>query len=540
MSTNEKIKLDITSAFDPGGFAKASNAVKGLGVEMKKGGKAANELLSAFGTAEGAIGNVASTMSKLGAAFKGGGGWALAAAGVALLISKYVELREAAEKVAEETRKAWKDDLIKKMESSLSGLKDKYAKITDEIERGAKAAEKIAKAYEGLAKSEISVSNAESDRIVALLEGEKQSALVGVEDPVKRKAIELDYESQIFDSKKKAAQFERDQKAWMANQKVETAEGSLAAGKNTLSVLQAKAEELKATIAASSSEEYLKKNPMPSAPEGGTFKGLAASTVVGGATGAAAWGIKSQLDQMEYRKKMDTWIKESGSFTPEQERIKKDAVEELLKVQSGISDATTSVKELSIGVSSSKNERDSILKVNDASSTRQDIVQGGLADNQSAFEKTLSDYQTALDERVKVEEQITRKEEEISRLKEKEKDREDKKIQWNQQAAQAKQLGAAGWNQQQTAAANDKEDADKGTQKEAKWVSNAMKRMSTGAKLSKGEMERIGNFNDFQKLQGVNPFDPGNAAAKQLQKLDDNLKELKGLRADLQNAIKIN
>jgi len=245
MATNEQIKLDIVSGFDPGGFVKANNAVKGLGSEMKKGSKVADQLMTAFGSGDGAVGQFAGTINKLGAAFKGGGWIALAVAGVAFLATKFMEAREAAKKLAEEQRKTWSDDLLKKSESILEGIKTKHAQISDEIERGAKAAEKIAKAYEGLAKSEVSLQNAQTDKTVSLLEGEKQSALSGESDPVKRKQIEINYERQILEVKKEASKFERDQKASMAQENVTLAEKQLSTEKQKLSELSARAEELK-------------------------------------------------------------------------------------------------------------------------------------------------------------------------------------------------------------------------------------------------------------------------------------------------------
>lgn len=478
MATNEKIKLDITSAFDPGGFSKANRAVRELGGEMKKGGKVANELMGAFGSANGAIGDVASSVSKLGAAFKGGGWVALAVAGVALLVAKFFEAKEAAAKLAEEQRKMWSEQLIKKTETSLTILKSRHAQIADEIERGAKAADKIAKSYEALAKSEISASNAEADKTVALLEGGKQSALSAEEDPVKRKAIELDYERKIFEAKKESAQFERDQKKSMAGEKVSEAESALAAEKSKLASLRSRAKEL------------------------------------------ADW--------------MSTRTGESKT------RLYGQAKSELDSTRGSMKDTESSIREKSLGLSSARNEQRAAMDADQAAMTREAIAQGEMADKQAAFEKAQAEYQNNLDRRLKVEQLIARQEAKIADAKDKEAARETKRAEWKAQADKARQLGAGGWNRAKAAEAESTLAVGKDSKNEAEWVAGAKRRMSTGAKLSKKDMDRIANFGEWQKLQGANPFNPAKAAADQAKAQAENLAELKKLNTNLENSLKVN
>lgn len=478
MATNEKIKLDITSAFDPGGFAKANRAVRDLGGEMKKGGKVAGDLMSAFGSANGPIGEVASTITRLGTAFKGGGFIALGAAAIGLLVMKFMEAKEAAAKLAEEQRKMWREDLIKKTENGLSMLKSKHAQIADEIERGAKAAEKIAKAYEGLAKSETDLMSAEADRVSALLEGGKQSALSGEQDPVKRKAIELDYERQIFEAKKEAAKFDRDQKASMASEKVIGAEGALSSQQNKLSSLRARAQEL---------EDWM-------------------STRTGEAKTRAYGQAKSELDS----------------------------------TRGMIGEAEIGVRERQLGVSSAKNERDAAIKANQAAATREAIQESALAEKQLEFQKAQEDYQKSLDKRVTVEKQIARQEGKIADIKQAEGLREERRKEWQSKSDQAKQLGAGGWRRMNEA--NDAAAAEVGkeTMKEKNWVEGAKKRMATGAKLSGKDLKRVFGFDDWKELQGKNPFDPAKAAEDQIKSMEDNLKELRKLNTNLENSLKVN
>jgi hypothetical protein len=49
----------------------------------------------------------------------------------------------------------------------------------------------------------------------------------------------------------------------------------------------------------------------------------------------------------------------------------------------------------------------------------------------------------------------------------------------------------------------------------------------------------LANFDDWKKLQGANPFDPGIAAKNQLKAMNDNLNELQNLRNDILNAMKV-
>lgn len=533
MATNEKIKLDITSAFDPGGFTRADKAVKNLGQTMNRQGEAVNKVVTAFGDANTSVGKFAKSAQNLMGAFAGGGIWGLAAAGVAILATKFMEAREAAKKLVEEQQKAWRDDLIKKTENGLSSLLSKHGRIADEIERGAKAADKIAKAYEALAKSEMAVVNAEAEKRVAVLEGKKQSALSGENDPVKRMAIELDFERQIFETKKESAELDRKNNEALAASKVAAAEKNLALEKTNLANLKAKEDALQDEVDKSAIDEYIKKNPMPGR-EGFT------KTINTGSGAMGIGGGRAVLDESAYQEAMNKWWKGANELAKPIEELRKKAEEELQRVRDEIKAGPSSIKQREIDLQAARNEQKSVLSSTDADREKQAIQQTALSEKQLAFDKTLEDYQKALDKRVKVEDQITKQEEKISKLKEKEKDREDKRAQWNQNATTAKSLGAAGWNQQQTEAQDAKDEADKGTRDEAKWVANAKKRMSTGAKLSKKEMARIGNFDQFQALQGPNPFDPGKAATAQLKKLDDNLNELKGLRTDLQNSLKVN
>jgi len=478
MATNEKIKLDITSSFDPGGFAKANRAVRDLGGEMKKGGKVTGDLMSAFGSANGPIGEVASTITRLGAAFNGGGFIALGAAAIGLLVMKFLEAKEAAAKLAEEQRKMWREDLIKKTENGLSMLKSKHAQIADEIERGAKAAEKIGKAYEALAKSETAVMNAEADRVAALLEGGKQSALSNEQDPVKRKAIELDYERQIFEAKKEAAKFDRDQKASMASEKVIGAEGALAAQQSKLTTLRDRAQEL---------EDWM-------------------STRTGEAKTRQYGQAKPLLDSM----------------------------------RGMIGEAEIGVRERQIGVSSAKNERDAAIKANQAAVTREAIQQNALAEKQLEFQKAQEDYQKSLDKRVNVEKQIARQEGKIADIKQAESLREERRKEWQGQSDKAKQLGAGGWQRANAAADAASEERGKETMKEKRWVEGAKKRMATGAQLSGKDLKRVFGFEDWQKLQGANPFDPAKASDEQIKRMEENLTELKKLNTNLENSLKVN
>lgn len=478
MATNEQIKLNITSAFDPGGFSKANNAVKGLAHEAKGGANVFKDLAGAFGESDSAIGHLSKSGSKLMAAFSAGGIWAAAAAGVGLLVMKFFEAKEAAAKLAEEQKKMWREDLIKKTENSLTMLKGKHAQIADEIERGANAAEKIAKAYEGLVKSEVSASTAKSDRVVALLEGERQTKLSGEQDPVKRKAIELDYERQIFEAKKEAAKFERDQKVWMSGDKVNNAENDLDSEKNKLNSLQARAKELEDWMATRSGDSKL--------------------------------------------------------------RMYGQAKQELEKTRSSISETQGAIKSKSIDVTSARNEQEAAIAANQAAMTREAIVQGDLADKQNEFEKAQQEYQHNLDRRLKVEQQISKQEGKIADLKDKESLREDRRKEWQQQADKARGMSAGGWNKAKAAEDAASTERGKETMSEKRWVEGAKKRMATGAVLSGKDLRRIFNFDDWNKFQGANPFDPAKAAADQVTAMTKNLTELQKLNTNLENALKVN
>jgi hypothetical protein len=76
--------------------------------------------------------------------------------------------------------------------------------------------------------------------------------------------------------------------------------------------------------------------------------------------------------------------------------------------------------------------------------------------------------------------------------------------------------------------------------KEARWVEGAKKRMSTGAMLSGKDLKRVFGFDDWKKLQGENPFDPGKAAADQVKAMTDNLAELKKMNDKLDQALRVN
>jgi len=522
MATNEQIKLNITSAFDPGGFSKANRAVGNLGNEMKKGSKVAGDLMNALGSADGAVGNFAVTLNKLGSAFKGGGGIALAAAGIGLLISKFYEAKEAVIKFGEEQRKAFRDDLLSKMESSLESMRSKHSDISDQMERSVKAATAISKAYDDLAKASSEATNAEADLIAARLEGEKQTKMSMEEDPVKKKAIELDFERQILKAKQDAAKQDRETRVKAAYKKENEAQESVDTEISRRKNLRNRKKDLESFLETSKNEgfraEYQKSNPMPKDP-----------------------GVLGTLfDGSTYQRAMDEWIAGWEEFDSANKRKIEVATQDLKKTNADIELSASSIKQKYIERGVARKERASTVSKSEAEDARGNIDQNKLSLQQIAFDKTMADYQSALEKRVKVEEEITKKEEEIAKLKKKENDREDKRNQWNQQATQATQLGAAGWNQQQTAATNAQEATDKGTKHEGKWVANAKQRMSTGAKLSKGEMARIANFEDWNKLQGPNPFDPAKAAAAQIKRMDDSLKELQKLNANLDNALKVN
>ena len=84
------------------------------------------------------------------------------------------------------------------------------------------------------------------------------------------------------------------------------------------------------------------------------------------------------------------------------------------------------------------------------------------------------------------------------------------------------------------------EQTGKDTMKEARWVEGAKKRMSTGAQLSGKDVKRIFNFDDWKKLQGDNPFDPGKAAEDQIKAMNENLTELKKMNDKLDQALRVN
>jgi len=581
MATNEQIKLDIVSGFDPGGFSKADKAVKGLGQTMNRQGEAVNKVITAFGSANSEVGKFAKGAQNLMGAFAGGGIWGLAAAGVAILVTKFMEAREAAAKMAEEQRKAWRDDLVKKANDGLTALRSRHSEIADEIERGAKAAERIAKAYEGLAKSEVEVSNTEAELTVTRLEGAKQTKLAAEKDPVKRKQIELEFERQIFEVRSKAAQIERNQKAWVAGEQVKGAEGKLATEKEKFANLLAKKESLEAEIETTSSSlgGFAKKNPIP------TEKDFERTRTQGSGSAMGVGGnIVTYTDTAGLKSATDKWNEDNAEFQkPLKDALQKN-IEELSQVMKGIADAPSVIRVAELEASQAGNRMTSVEKSNADAVDRERIQQTALSEKQIAFDKTLEDYKKALDARVDVEEKITRQEEKIERLKEKEMTREQKRSTLLQQQATTSNLGAQGWNQQQTDAEDAEEAKEKANQKEAKWVKDAKRRRDAGAKLGEKEERRIKHFEKFDEAQGfqeekkdiddikdrirkgffvskkdrerIKPFDekikqreaildpakfdPADAAKNQLTALNNSLNELKGLRTDLQNSLKVN
>ena len=581
MATNEKIKLDITSAFDPGGFAKANNAVRDLGGEMKKGGKVAGNLMNAFGDLGDSLGGVTSSISKLGDAFRGGGWIALAAAGVAFLVTKFIELKDAAAKAAEDQRRAWKDDLFRRMDSDLSDLKTKHAQIADEIERGAKNAEKMAKAYEALAKSEIGASNAADDAKVAELEGQKQAALFGVTDPNERKAIELSFEKKISEVKKEAAKFDRDQKEDLARKKVADSEKGLESEKAALASLRDEIAVLQEKLSVNEQDAWNKKNPMPRLSDGKTdLKLMGGALLSGNVAGALAAAGKAYYSQNEYEKAMDQWIKESGEFTKENEPRRKEIADSLAKKQAEIKDKEASVAAKNTENSSLKQDFSNTLDSNIAATRREYNVDDGLTNGQKEINKALEEQKLAIQARNDVEQKIFTLEENILCLKEEEQDRQEKRNTLIQNSQQAKSMGAVGWQKDQTDKADAQEALDKSNQKESKWVENAKNRMATGAKLNKKELARIANFDEWDKNQIEQPnekkaidnikdrskkgffvsekdklrvqkfdefqkdrkklLDPGDPQKQMLTKMQEQITELKGLRTDLQNSLKVN
>lgn len=500
MSTNEKIRLDITSAFDPGGFVRADKALKGIGQTMNRQGEAVNKVVSAFGEANSEVGKLAKGAQNLMGAFAGGGIWGLAAASVAILASKFMEARESAAKLIEEQKKAWNNNIIQNMEASLSGLRSKHAKIADEIERGAKAADRIAKAYEALAKSEVMASNANSDKQVARLEKERDSKMTGESDPVKRKAIEIGYEQKILGVKAKASEFENSKKVAMAEKNLSEAKNDLEQEKAKLPRLKAREDELQSYLDKSAIEEYAKKNPMPSQEE------FNKTIHIGGGAMGVGGGEKAFFDSASYQKAMGDWWSKANEFLKPIEAGRKSAREELEQVRKEISDAPSIIKSKDLIVSSKEQEFTASKDTRDASRDRSDRLNEAVLKNNEELAKTTEDYQKALAERSKVEKLITTKEEEIMRFKEKEKDREEKRNALIQSSAQAKSIGPATWNQQQQDAKDAKETKDKADKKEAQWVANAKSRKATGAKLSEDELFRIENFdkNDADQIDQPN------------------------------------
>lgn len=574
MSTNEKIKLDITSNFDPGGFVRADKAVKGIGQTMNRQGEAINKVVTAFGEANTEVGKLTKGAQNLMGAFAGGGIWGLAAAGVALLASKFMEAREAAGKLIEEQKKAWNNNIIQNMETALSSLKSKHAKVADEIERGAKAADRIAKAYETLAKSEVLASNANADKQVARLEKERDSQMSGESDPLKRKAIELAYEQQILGVKTKASEVENNKKVAIAEKNFSEAQNDLEQEKAKLSKLKAKEDELQSYLDKGAIEDYAKKNPMPSQEE------FNKTLHIGGGAMGVGGGEKTFFDSASYQKAMGDWWSKANEFLKPIEAARKTAGEELEQVRKEIYDAPSIIKSKDIIASSKKEELTAAKDTRDASQDRSGRLNEALLKNNEELANTTKDYQKALAERSKVEQQITTQEEEIMRLKEKEKDREERKNTLIQNSAQAKSIGPAAWNQQQQDAKDAKETKDKADKKEARWVANAKSRKATGAKLSEDELFRIDNFDkndaaqidqpDEQKWQDetksrlqkgffvsgkdklrVQKFDklqeerakimnPVLGKDAMLTALEKSLEELKALNKNLQNSLKVN
>lgn len=564
MATNEKIKLDITSAFDPGGFAKANRAVSDLGGEMKKGGKVANNLMGAFGDLGGQLGGVTSAISKLGSAFAAGGWIALAAAGVAFLVSKYIEAKEAAAKLIEEQKKAWNDNIIKNMEASLSALRSKHADIADEIERGAKAADRISKAYEELSKSQVLASNAKADKQVALLEKDRDSKMYSESDPIKKKALELSFEEQILKVKAEASRIENDTKISSAQKNVLDSESSLEQEKNKLLALKKKEDELQSFIDKSPIDEYTKKNPMPSQDAFNT------TLYTGGGVMGVGGGKRTFSDPESYIKAMGDWWKKANEFLKPIEEARKTAEADLTQVRKEIRGAPSIIKSEEIIVDSKKEQLS-------AAKERGEVEKEAILKQIKLRDQTDEAYKKSLEERISIEKRIIDAEEKLFQAKEKEADRIQKRNQLIQNSAQAKSMGAVGWNKDQT----DKEDAakamEKSNQREANWVANAKKRQATGAKLSEKELARIANNDEWDKNQIDQPIknkemdNIGDRITKGffvtqedrsryykfygeqekrkeilltpeqtiISRLEDNLKELQKLNTNLENSLKV-
>lgn len=533
MATNEKIKLDITSAFDPGGFTRADKAVKGLGQTMNRQGEAVNKVMTAFGDANTEGGKLAKTAQNLMGAFAGGGIWGIAAAGVALIVTKFMEAREAAKKLVEEQQKAWREDLIKKTESGLASLMSKHGRIADEIERGAKAADKIAKAYESLAKSETSVIAASAEKRVAELEGEKQSALSGEKDPLKRMAIELDFTQKIFEAKKNAAEVERKNNESSAAKKVEAAQKNLADETAKLENLKAQEEALQTEVDKSAIDEYIKKNPMPGR-EGFT------KTINTGSGAMGIGGGRTVLDESAYKDAMDKWWKGANELAKPIEESRKKAQEELQRVRDAIKAAPDSIEAIQANIETAQNEQTAILDMNAAARQRTSDIDKAMLEKQLEIQKAMEERQKNVDQLAKVERKISQKEGKIADMKQAESIREDRRKEWSNMQSQSQQMGAKGWRDMIRKGADEEEQRLKDNESERRWAENAQAQIDRGTKLSKKSMDRLASFNQFAGFQGANPFDPSTAATNQLLATMDTIKELQGLRTDLQNSLKVN
>jgi hypothetical protein len=533
MATNEKIKLDITSAFDPGGFTRADKAVKGLGQTMNRQGEAVNKVMTAFGDANTAGGQLAKTAQNLMGALAGGGIWGLAAAGVALVVTKFMEAREAAKKFFEEQQKAWREDLIKKTENGLSSLMIKHGRIADEIERGAKAADKIAKAYESLAKSETAVMNAAAEKRVAELEGEKQSALSGEKDPLKRMAIELDFTRKIVEAKKDSAEQERKNNEKAAASKVEEAKKNLDLEKTRLTNLKAKENELQDLVDKSAIDEYSKKNPMPG-------RESFTKTINTGSGAMGIGGGRTVLDESAYKDAMDKWWKGANEIAKQTEDARKKQQDELKQTRDDIGKTPSSIQAAEIAIDEAQNQQKAILDLNAAARQKTVNIDKAMLEKQLEIQKLQEERQNNVNELASVERKIAQTEGKIADMKQADSLREERRKEWAGKSDQAKALGAGGWRRMNEANDAASEQRGKDTMSEARWVEGAKKRMSTGAKLSGKDLKRVFGFDEWKDLQGANPFDPAKAAEKQIKSAEDNLKELQKLNINLENALRVN
>ena len=510
MATNEKIKLDITSAFDPGGFAKANNAVRDLGGEMKKGGKVAGNLMDAFGAVPGPVGEVVNGVRKLGLAFSAGGWIALAAAGVAFLVVKFFEAKEAAAKLAEETRKMWREDQIKNMEKGLEALKNRHSLIADEIEREAKNVEKLAKSYEELAKSKIAKTNAASDAQVASIELETAKKLLEEKDPNRRQRIEIDGALKIFELKKQTSKMEMDDNIKIAQANVENAKKAHTANSVKFGSLRTEIEELQLKKNQATTAMNKASIPMPSQKD---FQ----RTIWNNDGIMGAGGTRTYVDDKEtYKAAMEKWTKDNEeNLKPFVEGIQ-ILTNEISKKEIALKDESTALKMNSDAQIKAQNELDTVTSKNIEISKKTEKTGLELASKSDEFNKAQDSQLESMWQLYTVQQEVLKCEEKIQSLKEKEKDREDSRNQLIQNNAQAKGVGAVQWNQDINDQADAKKALDKSNQKEAKWVENAEKRRDAGTKLSPKDIARVANFNKRDNMQIDRPEE---------QKKIDNIKD---------------